>query len=87
LQEKATRKSSAVVAAGTGKAVGKDAAFQVLGKRLAHIGLGAAVVALAVELAGAGQIKPGLVMLGHRLVEQRALGGAGCRAWAWRWLA
>ena len=39
---------SAVVAPGAGKAVREDAAFQVLGKRLAHIGLGAAVVALAV---------------------------------------
>jgi hypothetical protein len=53
--------------------VGKDAAFQELGKRFAHIRLGAVVVALPVELAFAGQLKPGLVVLGHGLVEQRAL--------------
>ena len=34
------------------------------------------VVALAVKLARAGQITPGVVVLGHRLVEQRALGVA-----------
>jgi hypothetical protein len=31
------------------------------------------VVALVGKLARAGQVKPGLVVLGHRLVEQRAL--------------
>ena len=48
-------------------------------------GLGRVVVALTVELARAGQLKPALVMLGHRLVEQRAFGvtrlvalGLGC---------
>jgi hypothetical protein len=35
----------ALVAAGARKAVGKDAAFQVFGKRLAQLRLGAAVVA------------------------------------------
>ncbi len=76
---------AAVATAGAGKAVGEDAAFEVLLKRFAHIGLGAAVVALPVELACAGQIKPGLVVLGHGLVQQRALGvarvvelGLGC---------
>ena len=38
-----------------GKGVGKDAAFQILAKRLADIGLGDVLVALAVELAGTGQ--------------------------------
>lgn len=42
---------SAVVAAGAGKAVGKDAAFQILLEGLAHIGLGAVMVALAGKLA------------------------------------
>ena len=51
----------------TGKAVRKDAAFAVFGKGFAHIGLGAVVVALAVELARAGQFKPSLVMLSNRL--------------------
>ena len=59
--------------AGTGKAVREDAAFEVFGKRFAYIGLGAVVVALVGKLARAGQVKPGLVVLGHRLVEQRAL--------------
>jgi hypothetical protein len=64
--------------------VGKDAAFEVFLKRLAHIGLGAVVVALAVK-SRAGLLKPGLVVLGHGLVEQRVLGlawvvalGFGC---------
>ena len=35
------------------------------------------MVALAVELAGTCQLKPGLEMLGHRLVQRRALGVAG----------
>lgn len=34
----------AIVTAGPRKAMGKDAAFQVLGKRLAYIGLGRATV-------------------------------------------
>ena len=35
------------------------------------------VVALAVELSGAGQLKPRLEVLGHRAVQQGALGVAG----------
>ena len=58
------------------KAVSKDAAFQILGKRLAHKGLGGVVVALAVELTRAGQLQPGHVMLCHCLVQQRAFGVA-----------
>ncbi len=57
---------------GTGQAVGEDAAFEVLDKRFAHIGLGA-VVALAGKLACAGLLKPGLIVLGHGLVQQPAL--------------
>jgi len=56
--------------------MGKDAAFQILGKRFAYVGLGAVVVALAVELACAGQLQPGLVVLGYCLVQQRTLGVA-----------
>jgi hypothetical protein len=63
----------AVITACAGKAVGEDAAFQVFGKRLAHIGLGGVVIALSVKLACAGQLKPALVVLGYGLVEQRAL--------------
>ncbi len=37
----------AVSPAGAGKAVGKDAAFEVFAKRLARIGLGGAVIALS----------------------------------------
>ena len=59
-----------------GKAVGEDAAFQVLAKGLADIGLGGVVVALAVELACAGKFMPSRKVLGYGLVEQRALGVA-----------
>ncbi len=59
-----------------GKAVGKDAAFEVLTKGLADIGLGGVVVALAIELTCAGEFMPGLEVLGYGLVEQRALGVA-----------
>ncbi len=48
-------------------------AFEVFSKRFAYIGLGAVVVALAGKLARPGQVKPGFVVLGHRLAEQRAL--------------
>ena len=64
---------SAIVAPGSGKAVREDAAFQIFAKGLADIGLWRVVVALPVELAGAGQLKPGLEVLGNGLVEQRAL--------------
>ena len=53
-----------------------DALFQILDKRLAHIGLWRVVVALPVKLARAGELKPGLKVLGYRLVQQRALGVA-----------
>ena len=56
--------------------MGKDAAFQIFAKGLADVGLGGVVVTLAVELAGAGQLKPGLEVLGYGLVQQRALGVA-----------
>ena len=46
----------AVAAASAGKAMGKDAALQIFCKRLAHIGLGCVVIALAVELTRAGQL-------------------------------
>ena len=63
----------AVVTPSAGKAVGEDAAFQVFAKGLADIGLGAVVVALAVELACAGERVPGLKVFGNRLVEKGAL--------------
>ncbi len=66
----------AVITPGPGKTVGEDAALQILAKRLTNLGLGAVVVALAVELAATGQLKPGLEVLGYGLVEQRALGVA-----------
>jgi hypothetical protein len=55
----------AVVTAGTGKAVGEDAPFQILLDSFANLGLGAAVVALPVELDRASQLQPGFVMLGQ----------------------
>ena len=45
-----------VAAASAGKAMGKDAALKILGKRFAHEGLGGVVVALAVELTRADQL-------------------------------
>ena len=54
-----------IVSAGAGKAVGEDAALQIFAKGLADVGLGGVVVALAVELAGTGQLKPGLKMFGY----------------------
>jgi len=47
---------AAVIAADARKAVGKDAAFEVLAERLLHVGGRGVVVALAVELAGAGEV-------------------------------
>ena len=67
---------STIVAPDSGKAVSKDAALQILAKGLADIGLGGVVIALAVELAGTGQLKPGLKMIGDGLVEQSPLGVA-----------
>ena len=64
---------STVITTRTCKAVGEDAARQILGKGLAHIGLGGAVVALAVELTRTGKVQPGLVVLGYCLVKQRTL--------------
>jgi hypothetical protein len=43
-------------------------------KCLAHVGPWGVVVALAVELACAGQLMPGLEMLTNGLVQQRSLG-------------
>ena len=67
---------SAVITAGTRKAVRKDAALQVFAKRLADVGTWRMVIALAVELAATGQVKPGLEMLGHCAVQQGVLGVA-----------
>ena len=50
--------------------------FSLFAKGLADIRLGGVVVALAVELAATGQLKPALKMLGYGLVEQSALGVA-----------
>ena len=59
------------------KAVGKDAALQILAKRLLDIGGPGVVLALAVELTGACQLQPCLEVLGHCAVQQGALGVAG----------
>ena len=50
----------------------EDAALQILAKRLTDIGLGV-MVALAVKLARASQLKPSLEVFGYGFVEQRAL--------------
>jgi len=67
----------AVIATHPCKAVGKDAAFQILAESLLYISGRGVVVALAVELAGTGQLKPSLEVFGNRAVQQGALGMAG----------
>ena len=67
---------SAIVTPRPGKAMCKDAAFQIFTKRLEYIGLGVVVVALAIELSCTGQLKPGLVVLGDGLVQKSPLGMA-----------
>jgi len=66
----------ALIAAGTGKTMGKDATFEVFAKRLSHKGLGGVMVALAVELTCAGKFQPGLEVFGNGWVQQGALGVA-----------
>ena len=51
-----------VVTTGASKAVRKDTAFEIFAKRLADVGTGCMVVALAVKLADTGQLKPSLKM-------------------------
>ena len=65
-----------VVTAGAGKAVGKNATFEVFAKRLADVRFWCVVVALAVKLAGTGQLKPGLKILSNGAVQQGLLGMA-----------
>ena len=57
--------------------MGKDAALKILAKRLLYIRGRSVVIALAVELSGAGELKPGLEVFGNRAVQQGALGVAG----------
>ena len=64
---------AAIIATGTSKAVGEDAAFGVFAQRLAHKGLWRLVVILSVELACAGKFMPSLETVGNGLVKQRAL--------------
>ncbi len=66
----------AVITARACKAVGKDCALQILLKSFLHVGRRGVVVALAVERAGAGQIKPGLEVFGNRAVQQGLVGVA-----------
>ena len=64
---------TAVITAGAGK----DATLQILAKSHLDIRGRGVVVALAVELASAGQLKPGLEVLGYRTVKQGASGWRG----------
>jgi len=52
------------------KAVGTEAALQRLAKGLLYIGGRRVVIALAVKLAGAGQLKPDLEMRRYDAVQQ-----------------
>jgi len=67
----------AIVATHPCKAVGKDAAVEVFAKSLLHISGRGVVVALAVELSGAGKLQPGREVFGIRAVQQGALGVTG----------
>ncbi len=66
----------AVIATCPRKAAGKDRALQKLPEGFLHVGRWRVVLALAVELTGACQFKPGLEVLGYRAAQQRALGMA-----------
>ena len=74
----------AVVTAGARKAVGKKMPQSRYlrrrsinqAKSLSDVGCQGMVVALAVELAGACQLKPGLEVLGHGALQPGALGMA-----------
>ena len=72
----------AVVTPCPGKAVRKDAAFQIFAKGLAHKGLWRVVVSLAVKLARAGQARSRNARQWFGTVAC-AQGGGGCRAWVW----
>ena len=58
----------AVVTPCPGKAVRKDAGFQIFAKGLAHKGIWRVVVSLAVKLDRAGHLNPCLEMLCNGLV-------------------
>ena len=60
---------STIVTPPPGKAVGKDAAFQMSAKGWADIRLWRVVVALAARLAGSDQRMPGLEVIGYGLVD------------------
>ncbi|MCW2313549.1 hypothetical protein M2244_003302 [Rhodoferax antarcticus] len=66
-----------VIATHPRKAVSKDAALQVFAQSFLYVRSRSVVVALAVELSGAGELKPSLKVLGNRAVQQGALGVAG----------
>ncbi len=70
----AARSSASMSTPDSGKAVGKDAAFEVLAESLADIRLGGVVVALPVALPGTGQLMPSLEVFCYGLVEQSPLG-------------
>lgn len=54
--------------------MGKDAALQVFAKGLLHVDWRRVVVTLAIKLARACQLQPGLKVLGNRAVQQSLLG-------------
>ena len=58
----------------------KDAALQIIAKGLADMGLGRVVVALAVELACAGEFMPDLKVFGYRCLFKLCLMQGGLMA-------
>ena len=64
---------TAVAAAHARKAVGEDAALEVLAERLHHMGRRRVMAALPVELTHAGQFQPRLEVSGDGAIQQRLL--------------
>jgi hypothetical protein len=63
--------------------VGEDAAFQIFGKRLAHIGFWRVVVALAFEQSRTGKLKPSLEVFGYLLQRPESMAPAELKPGAW----
>lgn len=68
---------AAIVTADAGKAVRKNAAFEVFAKGLLDIQRRRMVVTLAVELTGTGQLQPGLEVISDCAAQQGLLGVPG----------
>ncbi len=68
---------AAIVTVDAGKAVSKNAAFEVFAKGLLDLHSRGRVVTLAVELTGTGQLQPGLKVISDCAAQQGLLGVPG----------